>query len=390
MRALVTGIKPYLSRLSEKWTDHAGRRFDGFEPIRTKKQVLDASRFNSNTGNYFVGEGAIEAIGREKAHFVDFGVLLAKTKDQEYLANTNRYFDVVVFAAANMLRRDYDAGLEAELLSRLNLPAIVLGIGCQRTADLEKTLPGGTRRFIEVLGSKDHTVFTRGAATADYLMAQGLRNVWPTGCPSMFMRPDNVVVALRKLVLVDWTTGLRIAFSGYLGRNINEAKDFAVFANRQKDCTYVLQDEHLFYGLEFVAEDDEDIYNDASGELIRGCSFRGAAVVSDIRKCLFFNTHQWRAAMAMHEVGFGKRFHGVVAALQAGVPGLMIAVDDRMREMLNQSRLPYIDIIDWNAATDKKSLISRVVASFDVDRFCETYCAAVTLFRSRMASIGLG
>jgi polysaccharide pyruvyl transferase WcaK-like protein len=393
MRALVTGIKPYLARLARYSPDYPAAYFAAFAQIRTKKQVFDATNVIGNTGNYFIGDAAIEAVGRDKATFIDFGVIYKKTEDPAYLAEIHSQFKYVVFVTANLLRSDYDAKAEGELLSRFNLPVVVLGIGCQRTRDLKKPLPDGTRRLLEVLRAREHHIFTRGSESADYLISQGLRQVWPTGCPSMFVRPSNVMQAIQRLKLVDWTAKMRIAFSGYLGREPATVQDVKVFGNRLEGSNYVLQDEHLFYKLEFDAADDDAIYNDMSGELFRVRAFPGSAAIRDVRLRIFFNTHQWRLMMAMHDLNFGRRFHGGTAALQVGIPSLMIAVDDRMREMLNQSELPYIDVSDWNAAKSKKdkiALLRKTMAGFDVDRFCERYLGAAEVFRKRLTSLGLG
>lgn len=390
MRVLVTGIKPYLARLSPQWADHSARRFSVFEPIRTKSEVIAATRFNGNTGNYLIGEGAVEAIGRDRATYVIFGYLHAKTRDPEYLAAIKSQFDCVVLVTANMLRSDYDAASEAELFARLDLPTVVLGIGCQRNRDLAQDIPAGTLRFLEVLRSREHHVFTRGAATADYLRARGLRQVWATGCPSMFLRPENIAAAVADLRRIDWRSSLNIAFCGYLARDPAAVHDITLFGNRNDNCNYVLQDEHLSYNLEFEAADGDPIYNDMSGEVTRVRAFRGSESIKDVRLRLFFNTHQWRAMMAMHDASIGRRFHGIVAALQAGIPGLMIAVDDRMREMISQLELPYVEMAEWIAADDKLALLESTVAGFDFDRWRDRYSDSAALFRSRLASLGFG
>jgi hypothetical protein len=390
MRALVTGIKPYTMRLSPQWADRTAPHFDGFERIQTKKEVIDATCFNGNTGNYLIGEGAIEAIGRNKATFVNFGFLHAKTKESSYLAEINSQFDCFVLVTANLLRSDYNAQSEAELISRIGLPVIILGIGCQRIRDLPTNLPEGTLRFIDALKSKEHHIFTRGVPTAEFLRAQGLRNVWESGCPSIFVRPHNFANALQKLKSVDWNSSMRIAFSGYLGRDRESIRDIQAFANRERACSYILQDEHLSWGLEINARDNEKIYNDMSGELQKPGFFPGSEEIPDIRLRLFFNTHQWRAVMSMHDVAFGRRFHGIIAALQAGIPGLMIANDDRMREMIDQLQLPYIDVEDWNREANKLALLHRTVAEFDIDQWCDRYTKATNLFKKRMISLGFG
>lgn len=390
MKALVTGIKPYTARLADPWIDRTGRRYDTFKPIRTRKQVLEASRWNSNTGNYLIGEGAIDLVGREKAHFFDFGYLKRRTADPDYLTSIHEQFDCVVFATANLLRSDYDAGSEADLLSRFDLPIVIVGIGCQRIRDFAGGLPPGTLRFIEVLKSKVHHVFTRGGTTADYLRSVGLTDVWPTGCPSLFLRPENVVAGVHALKTVDWGARLRTAFCGYLGKDPAAARDMHFFGDRQPGCSYVLQDEQLFYGFNFDVADEQVIYNDLSGELLRGCSYRGSKGLEDVRMRLFFNSDQWRASLSTHDVCFGRRFHGIIAGLQAAVPSLMIAIDDRMREMISQSGLPHIDLSEWNAAADKRALIGAKLAGFDAERFGDRLLESVELANERLRAIGLG
>ena len=91
-----------------------------------------------------------------------------------------------------------------------------------------------------------------------------------------------------------------------------------------------------------IPEPDGDgrVYNSASGQLIGRNSFRAS---DELKRSLnlysFYDTNQWRAWTSTMDFSFGRRFHGSVIALQAGVPSLMVTVDDRMREMLDFSGL---------------------------------------------------
>ena len=88
-------------------------------------------------------------------------------------------------------------------------------------------------------------------------------------------------------------------------------------------------------------------------------------------------------------MSLGRRFHGVAAALQAGTPGPMIAVDDPMREMILQLGLPHVDMDAWNASNDKLTLLELTVAGFDVDEWRDRYFdAAARFLRTRMAALG--
>ena len=210
MRALVTGIKPYVARLDRLLPDGKAARFEAFAQIRTKREVMNASHFNGNTANYLVGEGAVEAVGREAGTFVDFDLLMERTADPAYLAAIKPEFDCVVFVAADLLGGDYDAAAEAQLLSRLDLPTVVLGIGFAARPGSPAQDAGGHAEISQVLRSREHHVFTRGSVTADYLRARGLQQVWPTGCPSMFR---GWTISPRRSPICGGSTGVRASAS---------------------------------------------------------------------------------------------------------------------------------------------------------------------------------
>ncbi len=90
------------------------------------------------------------------------------------------------------------------------------------------------------------------------------------------------------------------------------------------------------------------------------------------------------------DFSFGRRFHGNVISMQAGVPSLMVAVDDRMREMLNFSGLPKIDARDLNAANDRRAFVSDHIAAMNIPEVIENYSARERNFRSVLSEIGIG
>lgn len=61
----------------------------------------------------------------------------------------NKEFDICVFTCANLLRKGLSADAEALVLSKLNMPVVMLGIGIQNRPDIEADdgLPEGTKSF---------------------------------------------------------------------------------------------------------------------------------------------------------------------------------------------------------------------------------------------------
>lgn len=390
MKALVTGIKSYVQRTRTSWGDHHARPFDSFSPVRTKKEFLAATTYNGNTGNFLIGEGATFAVGFNSAHYCDFSYLYSKRNDPDYIQKLKSEFSCVVFVTANLLRSDYNAQYEADLFKALGLPLVVIGIGCQRTGDLNESLPAGTREFIDYLSQTESHVFTRGKPTTAFLQHQGLKNVWATGCPSMYFRHLNVIEAMKRLKGFEFTPSSSVVTSGYLGHDRQTVDDIHSVKTEHGRTSYVLQDEYMFHKFEINGEDQDHIYNDMTGQIVGSVRYAGMNELDYLDNRVFFNNDQWRGFISAHDLCVGRRFHGVVSGLQAAVPGLMIAIDDRMSEMIEQFGLPSIHPSEWASAPDKKALIEQKAKEFDFSRFEEQFLEKYHTFKRRMSDLGLG
>ena len=56
----------------------------------------------------------------------------------------------------------------------------------------------------------------------------------------------------------------------------------------------------------------------------------------------FYNVPAWMEYLRRFDFVVGTRIHGVMLALQAGVPGLCIVYDSRIREICEKSKIPYV------------------------------------------------
>ena len=124
----------------------------------TKEDFLQELRNISNTGNYLIGEGALRALAPH-AKQIPFWHLYNLTKNGGSFDEFNANFDICVFTCANLLRKGLSADAEADVLSRLNMPIVMLGIGLQNRKDLENNLPEGTtlatrRRLAEIVSGQ--------------------------------------------------------------------------------------------------------------------------------------------------------------------------------------------------------------------------------------------
>lgn len=390
-RILVTGIPSHLTRLI-RHADKAQIFYSEKQrDCETKENFIQELKNISNTGNYLIGEGAMTALLPTAKH-VPFWHLYNCVNNGTGLEEINKAFDICVFTCANLLRKGLSADAEALVLSKLDMPVVMLGIGIQNRPDIEEGdgLPAGTKKLLEVLKSREHYFLTRGENAAGYLRDQGFSYVRPVGCPSLYFRPDNMRKAISRLPEVKVGEG-RTVFTGYMGAELETIGDMNALSSDDGRSAYVVQDELLHFDMQLEPDANGRAYDSTTGELVGPLTYKGAGdLKKKIKVHAFLDTNQWRAWCSTMDFSFGRRFHGNIISMQAGVPSLMVAVDDRMREMLNFSGLPKIDARDLNAANDRRAFVSDHIAAMNIPDVIEKYSDRERNFRSALSEIGIG
>jgi hypothetical protein len=179
-------------------------------------------------------------------------------------------------------------------------------------------------------------------------------------------------------------------FTGYLGADRGSVEDLNALTAPGSTSHYVIQDELLHFDMQIEPDESGRVYNSASGELIGKKTFKKAdRLQQPIRLYGFYDTNQWRAWISTMKFSFGRRFHGVIVALQAGVPGLMIAVDDRMREMLDFTGLPCIDAAVFDQAANRAECVADHIADLHIADILDRYNEREQAFRAALAEVGI-
>ncbi|WP_028745182.1 polysaccharide pyruvyl transferase family protein [Rhizobium mesoamericanum] len=390
MRILLTGIPSYLQRTIAEVSGTTVIHRPYFDETRTRKDLLSQVRKIANTGNYLIGEGAAASLRGHDVNYLPFWHLANNRDSNELYERVNREFDLCVFASANLLRPGYSADLEAEIFAKLKMPVVVMGIGIQRKDGLKEQLPAGTLKFLEVLRNKESYFLTRGYITAEFLREQGMKFVKPTGCPSLYFAPNEMKRSLSGLANPGLAEAQKIAFGGYLGSVADTIVDAHALLRPDSVASYVVQDEVVAYNLSVTGDDNQLVYDPASGRIIGPTEYKHSEKWQRKYELLvFFDTNQWRGAMSSFDLCFGRRFHGCIIGMQAGTPALMIAVDDRMREMLEFIGFPYIEAATWNREADKRAYLTNFLAQIDTQAVIDRYSACEANFRNALGQIGL-
>lgn len=390
-RVMMTGMPGYLHRtvLEARGTSVAHREL--LAECESKDAFMTTLKAISNTGNYMIGEGALRCLPERTTH-MPFWHLHNQSESPEFFASIRRDFDVCVFTAANLIRRDLSAENEARILERIDLPLVILGIGIQREADLAGELPKGTLRFLQLLRDRNAFVMTRGHVTADFLRANGIHNAVAAGCPSMFSFKRKMLESIDALRSATISPSTRFVFSGYLGSEnpLETISDINGLVGPSGTASYVLQDEPVAYGMEIGGSGSDLIYDSCNCKVIGSVAFK---FQDQIRKSVdmfaFFDTNQWRTWAGFHDLSLQRRFHGCIATMQAGVPTVSIAVDDRMREMLNFIGFPYLDKKVWEAQENRSDFLRDFLTSVSPEGISEQYVICESSFRRHLRDAGL-
>ncbi len=115
--------------------------------------------------------------------------------------------------------------------------------------------------------NKESFFLTRGYFTAEFLREQGMKFVKPTGCPSLYFAPNEMKRSLSALANPGLAEAQRIAFGGYLGSVADTIVDAHALLKPDSVASYVVQDEVVAYSLSLTGDDNDIVYDRASGRI---------------------------------------------------------------------------------------------------------------------------
>lgn len=290
----------------------------------------------------------------------------------------------VIFPAANHLRCGADwTGLNA-YLSRPGPPLVVLGLGVQAPfgagiAETATRLAADphTARFVAILRERAALVTVRGRFSQTVCDRLGLGGTRALGCPSALIHPApdlGMGLAARLARL-----RARLGGKGCAIRPVMAAA--APFEIRDKSNA-ITREQRLF---QWVAVERDGLYIQQSGGVAALQAASGGwhhlapstrAGIQEVlapgmeevafwsRLCRVgrvpLSAPDWIAMLAGRDLVIGSRVHGVMAALAAGVPGILVPHDARSAELAHHMHLPVLDRADAIAAPSLGAALSHV------------------------------
>lgn len=285
---------------------------------------------------------------------------------------------VSILPCANQIGAHADYGGLAAKFNLFNVPIVAIGLGAQAGTDGKiPVVPQGTIDWVKSIAqhapSSAPNIAVRGDFTLEVLAHYNLaEKAKVLGCPTLFINPDPKL-------------GQTIA------SNLKDPKRIAVAAGHQKWKHLARIEASLTSmvkatGGSYVGQSPLEMVQLTRGEAAEldldslaacrdyACPEMDLAEFVHWTKLhgnVFFDIPAWMEHYRRFDFVIGTRIHGIMLALQAGVPGLCIAHDSRTLELCTTMKVPYILAKDVQQGIRRKDLLKLFnfdAAAFDVNR----------------------
>ncbi len=348
--------------------------------LRTTQDLAESNRplcglasAVGNTGNYFFEHALLRHLGNPTVvHAVE---------------DVPQQVDRLVLSMANFVSGATDLGYVVDCLERKEIRQIVMiGAGAQAyDYGDDIALTAGTARFLAYVADHSVTVGVRGCYTAEVLNDLGVRNVEVIGCPAAFWSGPQAPIIRQDTLPYLPAIAVNATPVGHFRDKVS-----ALFAfGMRHEADYIAQAEGWIADLAdgpvsepYVPLHDADA---VSYFAYPACTPTMLATWLRRHARWFFQPQVWIDQMRRYDLSVGARFHGNLAAIQAGTPALNLVFDTRMRELCDYLALPYMMLSDFTGDLSPQNLHERA----DYGRYAAAYGQRFETYRAFLTASGI-
>ena len=313
--------------------------------------------FTTNSGNLLFQFGSYRTLMTEgtefTTRFLDRGNL-----SEEFIEQVNSEYDCVALPMANNFRGTYSLKSITELVRKLTIPCIVMGIGLQ-AAGFEQIKQGfsfdeSAKAFISAVLDHSALLGLRGELTGEYLKKLGFspeRHFTVIGCPSMYSRGLELPPA-RKTAL---GPGSRVSINyrkeqadnlyAFAGRVMALCPDYRLVTQRVEEMLMLRYGVPTVYTYAMRRDWNKPYPHNRRDPSVRAGKVFGYA-----------NALAWQRSMDDIDLSVGCRIHGNIAAVLSGAPAMVLTIDTRTEELCRYHNIPFIPADQINDRTDPRAL----------------------------------
>jgi hypothetical protein len=347
-----------------------------FEAISARRTYRH-NAIGDNVGNLMFSDATHRVMSTEGTE-IDSNRFGSRPEDADKI---NETYDAFVVPLANAFRPSFQEALDrlSELIEKLTIPVVVVGVGAQAGINYDPTRLGGieasVKRFVAAVLDRSATIGVRGDFTAEYLAALGFSDVDVIGCPSLFLRGPDLEVQ-KRLPGLSRSSKVTLNVSPYV-----QAMGAITMANyeRYPDLLYIAQDLRTL-GVLLHGDEAEDV-----GKRSPIPIYSSHPLYQEGKIRFPLSSRSWLDLLATRDFSFGTRIHGTIASLMAGTPAVLLAHDSRTLELARYHEIPYRLIKDISPDVDPAQLYDEV----DFSRFNGGHRQRFIHFSDFMARNGL-
>lgn len=292
----------------------------------------------------------------------------------------NSLGEIGIMPCANQLGPHMNMGGMANAFKQFNAKFLAIGLGAQGGVghnDIPE-LPEGTLAWLDALvahaPSNHPNITVRGDYTLRVLEHYGFGDkAVSLGCPSLFINKsaDHGVKLQQRYKAKISKVAIAAGHPNWNALSALEAS--LVRMMEDTNGMYIVQatDEAVA-----LSRNDFDLVNPEY--ITKTKNYLKLNLTDDqfiqwIRKYFisFYNIPAWMEYLRRFDFIVGARIHGVMLAIQAGVPGLCIAHDSRIRELCEKCKIPYVmanDVKEGITLQDLPHLTEFDGIAFDQNR----------------------
>ncbi|MFJ8856820.1 polysaccharide pyruvyl transferase family protein [Streptomyces sp. NPDC102451] len=319
--------------------------------VASLEQSLDRDVFATNAGNLIFSDASHKILTTPRAEVFSNGI----RTDPSAADRINEEFDVFVVPLANAFRPTFERPLKrmTQLIKKLRIPVVVLGVGAQ--ADLKydatrlKAMEPTVREFVTEVLNRSASIGVRGEFTEQYLKNMGFRDVEVIGCPSMFMNGETFTIDKKSESL---TAESRISVNGSHSAVRSHGLDAII---RQAHQRYP----HLRFVGQNLLEAQLLHWRETSNPIGAQTSMPthpSHPMYQEGKVRLYVDPATWIDELRAFDFSFGSRIHGNIAALLAGVPSTVLCSDSRTLELCRYFGIPHRKISETPKNIDPAEL----------------------------------
>jgi hypothetical protein len=309
--------------------------FEHVEALRS----LQRNTAGTNVGNMLFQQSVFKSLFLPSQNIKISGYGLKEKSVDAINANAS----AVVLPLANQFRPNYAERLDAlaNVISKIKVPVIVVGVGCQADLDynfeLLRPIDAQVKRFVSAVLDRSASIGVRGECTKNYLNALGFSAVDVIGCPSMFMYGANLPVPRQTTLNYDSKIAINISAAGEQAKFATDLDRMGSVIDdvvaKYSDVVYIPQENRSIEDMLWFQERDRGEHSEMSPATYLKLRDNG-------RVKGFVDPRTWFEYLSTRDFAFGTRLHGSIAALLAGTPAHLIAHDSRTLELAEYFDIP--------------------------------------------------